>query len=760
MRRLLAAAALLATAALGSSDWNIREGFIERGVERLRPADDGGIFWVEERTALDAPLPSPRRSAQQLAEAYGLSNVIRCRIVDYVDCSGRDHDFVDDGASRVIELIGDQYRITDYRRMSWFSYYMSTAVRPGRPHLLVAQLPNDAERETTITITHPVGESSWAAPFAGEELYIPESEQPDGFHPDVGVGVFTGRQIPTDGKPYLFSFLFYPKTSRLKITVSHAPCTMDATVESGGAVARMWVLDVLDPLAEHPPDPPAAVDGDERLVGIYQTHPWFFYAHYGYPSRTRENRVRSLRNLCTLLRFCGMNYLEFNAVNGSDVASCSWFDSEMFEPLEGDLLDELMGITDETGIRVVPGLASLPVPPTRGRGELTEEPNEWGYSLYSLQRRAGGDVAQGLWASALDPARPEVRDLLIEALGQIIDRCGDHPSLFGVHFRVNGNIGLCYLGREYGYSDWDVAEFGRDSDIVVPEGADPYAWLQANAREEWTDWRCRKTAELWLAARDYVRGAVPGRTDLKLVVKTVLPGEGRGPEGWAAGRTPLDLLREHGFYPRLFEGEEGIIIEQAHILVADRFSYNSGAGQVGPLRDFYFEPSWYSLFDLGDRRAVEFYHVYWEEVPHPDNEYGDVLRTATTAPWRGWYYEAPTFALRQSNADIQALFGWERALLGHESDLRRYTRALRSLPITAPEEFDGTFASDGLVWVRRFGPMLAVADVSGRDNRCTLDWNGLPPEVRECGRDLAVQASGSSLTLELTPFELRVLDLR
>jgi hypothetical protein len=152
--------------------------------------------------------------------------------------------------------------------------------------------------------------------------------------------------------------------------------------------------------------------------------------------------------------------------------------------------------------------------------------------------------------------------------------------------------------------------------------------------------------------------------------------------------------------------------------------------------------------------------VYWEEVPHPDNEYGDVLRTATTAPWRGWYYEAPTFALRQSNADVQALFGWERALLGHESDLRRYTRALRSLPITAPEEFDGTFASDGQVWVRRFGPMLAVADVSGRDNRCTLDWTGLPPEVRECGRDLAVQAAGPSLTLRLEPFELRVLDTR
>ncbi len=70
--------------------------------------------------------------------------------------------------------------------------------------------------------------------------------------------------------------------------------------------------------------------------------------------------------------------------------------------------------------------------------------------------------------------------------------------------------------------------------------------------------------------------------------------------------------------------------------------------------------------------------------------------------------------------------GWERASIGHESDLRRFARAYRALPYVEPKDFDGKVevlnTASGAkyrkpeepdVWVKWFGDRLAVLNDTG-----------------------------------------------
>ena len=107
-------------------------------------------------------------------------------------------------------------------------------------------------------------------------------------------------------------------------------------------------------------------------------------------------------------------------------------------------------------------------------------------------------------------------------------------------------------------------------------------------------------------------------------------------------------------------------------------------------RDYHeqgFLPRWYHTPAGG---AVELYHNYWEEPFHPDGEFGPDhkgfgLRTATATARGRAFYRPATFSLRAGNDDTIVLTGWERPVLGHEHDLRRFCQAVRALPIVEPE---------------------------------------------------------------------------
>lgn len=352
--------------------------------------DDEGVFACEASVAGERQaLPPPNRPAGEIISRRGWDTPVKCRLVDSVDCTQTDHGFEDDGKSRVLDLPGGKFRVTGAAKgfeLTWFSYTVQTADRAGVPHLVVVETPNDRERYTTVSLTIPKGEP-WSPPFAGQEAVkvnsMEISQEPFWYEPDVGLAVYTGRELPINDKPFTFQYVFFPKAARIRVAVSSSGWAKPNTPESGGAVSRMWVFEILDRLADRLPkiDPP---NGRQRRVGLYATHPWYFLAHYGVPPHTPQQRRQSFENMCDLLAFCGMNLIQFNAINGSDRAGRAWYPGSYYRQLGADLLAELPPVAATRGIDIVPVVTSITAPGKIEGGK----PNKYGFSELSFRNRS------------------------------------------------------------------------------------------------------------------------------------------------------------------------------------------------------------------------------------------------------------------------------------------------------------------------------------------------------------------------------------
>lgn len=758
----------------------------------LHLIDDQGTFAAESLSDLpDTPLPTPN-GAPRLS---GPHRPVRCRLVDYIDCTLPDtHQFSDDKGSRVLELPGGRFRVTAAPRgfeLKWFSYRIRTANRAGTPHLLVLESPNDRERYTTACLTVPKA-MPWSPPYTGQEKdafhgYL-VYQSPVWYEPDVGLTVYTGRELPIDNQPFRWQFLFYPKTAEMKLTISSSGWDTRVEPQSGGAVSRVWVFEVLDALQDHRPKIQPPEQGRQRYLGFYATHPWYFLAHYGIPPHTRAQRRESLERFCDLLAFCGVNLLEYNIINGADRSTRAWYPTDYYPQIGVDfttgkvpepsnerpvnLIDELAELAASRGISLVPVVTSLIVP---GRID-GHTPNKHGFSADSIQRTANPALKPLVFDHpAPDPLRPETQAWMIRHLTEIAERSRAYPNIIGVGFRVNGKLGTCYAagedktsGRitvvsadEMGYSPWNLDEFRRDSGLAVPdESQKAYHWLKADPDrwDRWLDFRCRRTRDFWLRARDAIRAV---HRNLVLYVLTDLPAETPatnvqwpGPQSPEATRASLDLLRAHGYDPRMFRDQEGIVVQRVMMVALDRFFGKWGPPWgANPQRYTQFHEQeelarWYRT--LGGS-AVEIYPTYWEEGFHPDGEFGPNaqgfgLRTSTPMPLGRAFYHPAMFSLRVADVDTIVLTGWHRPTLGREHEFRRFAQAVRGLPLTTPHPIRFRPA-DSRISAAWYGDRIGVINDTPDPIHVELTLDSpLPP-----GRALRDLATGQSVDLATTP---------
>ena len=779
--------------------------------------DDEGVFVaVPARQMADVVLPDPNRTASEVAARRDSSRPVRCRLVDYVDCTAAEtHEFKDDGASRVRDLPGGRFRVTAPPKgfeLKWFQYSMRTADKAGRPHLLVLESPNDRERYTTASVTMPK-DAPWSPPYTGAEkepldgfsLY----QSPFWYEPDVGLNVYTGRELPIDNKPFRWHLIFYPKPAKVWVTISSSGWQRDKHELDGGAVSKIWLFEILDDLGERAPKIDAPAKGRRRHLGIYTTHPWYFISHYGVPPITKAQRRQSLESLCDLMQFCGLNLIEFNAVNGSDRAGRAWFpgsfypqcgtdahgdmDVSKYPELSVDLLSELPEVAAQHGIDIVPVLTSLTIPDRRNLGDT---PNAYGFSKRSVQMPADPSTRPLVFNQHVpDPLRPETQKWLIDRLIEIARRSRRHSNIVGIGFRVNGKIGTCYTSGEdkssgktkvvdasqVGYSRWHLQQFRKDTKLEVPlESLAAYEWLKADAArwDKWLDWRCRRMHTFWLRARDAVRRV---RYDFKLYALTDLPCEvpgtnvlWPGPGAENAAEISLDLLRAHGLDPRMFKKDEGIIIQRVMMADQERLFSKWGppwGSNPERYRDFHEQDEVARWYRSPAGAAVEVYHSYWEEAYHPLGEFGWLpgkggMRTATGMARGRAFYRPMSFALRADDCDTMVLNGWQRPVLGHEHDLRRFAQAMRALPVAEPLLVKTAPAGPGIhaAW---YGDRLGVINDRSEPVRLTITLNQpLPAGKRLCdvvnGQDFldSDAAQRSRFQINLLEYEVRTLTVR
>lgn len=760
-----------------------------------RPIDDSGVYYYDDSAVTGVPMPKLSQPLEKVLRRNGFHGMVRCKLVDYVDCSTTSHKYVDsNGRTRVLTLNGEKYRVTaPGGDLSWFAYYMKCNTVAGKPHLVVCQLINDRERHTTVSLSQAEKEP-WVAPYQGEENFAPRSmEDSASVRCDVGGTVYTGREFYCDGKPFNYSLIYYPKTPTAKVTVSHHSVEMNPDETGGAAVSKIWVFDIVDPL-------PAAVEKQPengRDLAMYFPHSWFFYSHYGYPSRTEEQRVKSLTEMVRYLKFCGFNQIQFHIINGSDVAGAAWYDAKYYNMNQGNLFKELLPIAEKEGMQFVPIIAPIVSDFENEPDSAPTEPTKKGFTKDSAQLdKDGKDFARGMGHPAPDPARPEVQDFLKYCLKESLDRCAKSPAVPMIGFRVNGKIGVCYVGNEIdqcgqdtGFSEWDVAEFEKDTGIKVQrQQPTSYEWIKANCWEQWTDWRCRKTRDFWLSMRDLVKSY---RNDLDLLVACDLPSETPGYNiEWVNGEPVRELFRHHGYDPNLFTNDDGISIQRGMMIASDRYFYRYGPPiGMNPWahKAFNYAPGVAESYITKEPSSVEFYQNYWEEHPHPDGQYGGTMRTATPVAPFNYYYEPAVYSIRKVNVQRIAYMGWERASVGHEHDLRRFARTFRSLPAVEPKEFDGKVEvlkswgalpkdkipahyekpEQDVLTVNWFGDKLAVVNDSyaHKTIRLTIPRKLAAGEsIMDLGAELPVVTAATAVNsvtveIEVEPFDLQVFSI-
>ncbi len=833
---------------------------VQSGLAVYRPIDDSAVFFYQSPGAIGCPMPDPRVDLKAAIEHNGWHGMVRCRLTDYVDCSGTSHGFKESGGSRVLRIGDSVYRITlPTGRLGWFSYELATDPKPGKPHLVVCQLINDRERYTTVTCNQAEG-TTWAAPYQGEEKYVPKNQEGDTWRCDVGSAVYTGREYYCDGKPFTFSMLFYPKTERAKITVSHRANEATYSELNGAAVARIWMFDILDPLPDAMADAPGApgvsgihsrnqaspgvsgihsrnqaspgvsgihsrngatpgvsgihsrneaslsVSGTssrntgarhERTVALYIPHPWFLYSHFGIPAHTPEQRVKSMEETVRYLKFCGFDQLQLHIIDGSDRAGMAWYDSKLYKQLEGDIFKELLPIAEREGIEIVPIVAPIQPRWNKSYAEAPTTPDEMGWTRDSCcLDRDGKDFTRAFGSPAPNPLRPEVQEWQMKCLREVLDRCAKSPAVPAVGFRVNGKIGLCFsgeghdkCGQDAGYNPWMIKEFSKDTGIEVPDmKPTPYQWIKDNCWDKWLEWRCERMHDFWLKCRDLVRSYRP---DLKFIAACDLPSEWPGYNiEWPSGNyTIRDLFRHHGYDPQLFTSDDGIWIQRGMMVGSDRYWYDSWfppKANAWAHKMFNYAPGVAESYKTKEPSSVELYHNYWEEDPHPDNEYGPTMRTATPVAYKDFFYEPAVFSLRKVNVDRVVFMGWERAVAGHEHDLRRFARAFRAIPRGEPKDFDGQteVLSEGpqvpqdrmpegykkpepdVLWVKWYGDRLVIVNDAfcSREVRVSLRQPLKKGEsIFEHGAERIVYTAAgpgpAEFKLSLHPFDLQVLSI-
>jgi sugar lactone lactonase YvrE len=215
---------------------------------------------------------------------------------------------------------------------------------------------------------------------------------------------------------------------------------------------------------------------------------------------------------------------------------------------------------------------------------------------------------------------PTVQEKYISVLGELADRLGDTESFAGISSRLMLSwqwMGWNALpGLKWGYGDWTIAQFEKDTGINVPGDAGKadrfekrYAFLTGAKRSEWVQWRCDRMLDFYRRMRDRIRQAKP-------TANLILPWH--GPDKRAVlSENELNILAECGIKWQDIKDEPGIMIIPG-AMYGRRFSTPVSDARK---EDNLYAEEFKAICRTGDRGAMLYSdyfevnkHLKWEEL--------------------------------------------------------------------------------------------------------------------------------------------------
>ncbi|MGE9292508.1 MAG: hypothetical protein ACQKBW_02755, partial [Puniceicoccales bacterium] len=358
------------------------------------------------------------------------------------------------------------------KNFSGFSYKIEVS-DPGKPYLVEIDYPDDAWRTMCVPLL---------------DVYKYGEEYSDGYAPR-GYAFETGGYYPLSNQMQTESFFVWPNGKEFMFGL------VSSRIGKRAAAAEIRIYEIEDKL-------PSQTRGAEgRFMGLFMEEPERWHNHFNTPPKL-PTPVRDYIGLTRVMEWA--SYIGINGFWPSITAyqNCTYPSKELVgylvshynTPRLSALLCEKYGMAFAGEIF----LARQKYFNDYTMLEGVEKPEElytttwWGYHY--------DPDTQGGILPTWNILHPHVQDKVIGIYGEIADTLGDTESFVGLSGRLmswrwDGLYGLSSLN--WGYSDWTIAQFEKDTGITVPGKAGDqdrfearYRFLTApNMKAQWMAWR-------------------------------------------------------------------------------------------------------------------------------------------------------------------------------------------------------------------------------------------------------------------------------
>lgn len=570
--------------------------------------------------------------------------------------------------------------------------------RPGEPHIVEVQFPNDVPQVLGISIVEP-NDTAVVTP----------------------TGLDSGVYLPDDGaeiepKMKLHRVVFWPRTKTPLLRLDGAKAMYGKIRVLGPRHANLGGMFEREEWQTHTSLPrrfPAGEQPAGRLLAGYYDRPLFtanFSANQAIDP-LRKCRLDDWRTfyegghrLVEYLNYVGFNGLVLNVLaEGSAIypsellAATPRYDTGVYftsgqDAFRKDVLELLFRLFDREGLTLIPALDfSAPLPALEA---LRREQPEVGIELVGRDGHAWSKQhAARRHLAYYNPLDERVQNAMIDVARELAHRYRHHRSFGGLALQLTADGYAQLPSDDCGFDGRTLAAFEEASGEQLPQSgsAQRAAWIEKNARDKWLRWRAATMSAFYSRMQTKVAGERQG-------VKLYLAGTGlfERPEMAHKLRPVLSRVTAKNEEALLSVGiDPGANVENDDIVFLR-------PQRIAPLRsltaqavnlELNYDQQLDRLFEKQSLPAALFYHEPQEmrlEGFDAKNPFKGVPSRPLGQPVPAAQHTRRRFVHAVATLDARAIFDGGRLLpLGQEHELGPLVAAYRNLPNVAFETVDG-----------------------------------------------------------------------
>ncbi len=693
------------------------------------------------------------------AAAVSSSPVELGQRIAHIDCTDPGFKIYESGQSRVCNVPGvGRYRQAGDRVPDRFAFEVPTPGADGSPMMLKITWPDDRERSM------------------GLYMYPPsKTKQP---RDRLAGGIQSGGEYPISNKMQTASYLFYPAANsylfEARTMVTGLPAAV-STVDVYRLAQRLPKLPITMPTGL-PQRCLGDLDEDQSFPLLLAPYPDPNFQksplRWGYP-------IQALERLMDYFDYTGQNELTYSLAR----YNFTYYDQGPLNPPLDELpailppggVDLMLDMFQQRHMHLLGGidLYGAPLPHAAAGLPLTVAPGDFARRVqegyFQLDRHGQPEGVRGFAEKLLgnNPLYPAVRARLLGIVRTILQRYGHHPAFKGIDIWCYHDASpFIFNSLDYGYDDYTVGLFEKETGIQVPPGASPadrfesrYQFLTGPQRSAWIRWRAQKTTELFQEIDRMVRATRP---DLQLLVS---------PAHWIIFNSPVDLARsqyeqfDFNQYcldhlsldlPALKKLPSVVLDPQPNITAYRWIKHWFGQESVLRELDTNFEK--FRAFRNGARSAMGMFLIYFESFnnslkPDPYNSY---FQNADVKAHDRFFLEDYALAMAGVDPSTLAVGAQPLGSSGRDAEVREFAQAYRALPAG---DFHDVAGLRDPITVRALqtpqGTYLYAVNLVWLPVRVALGLEGGQVTVTDLSTGQALSPPGPQMVVDLKPFQLR-----